>query len=432
MLNESTIAPKPLTVILVGIKDDPKRQDKRRLSLSAEESMVELSQLARTLGWEVRGILLQERDAPDPETYVGKGKARELSDLVSAEEASFVIVDGALSPAQARNLEDVTGVPAMDRAELILRIFASRAMTREGKLQVQLAAHRHRLSRLTGHGTEMSGQGGGIGTRGPGEQKIEMDRRLLRDKIAKLNRELQKVEQVRAEQRKRRKQSGIPLISLVGYTNAGKSTLFNALTLEETYQDDRLFATLDPWVRKWELPSGQVMLLVDTVGFIQGLPHELVAAFRSTLEESVDADVIVHVIDGSSPVWEQQVATVEGVLSDLGVSDRPRVNCFNKIDLLKDDLAVEILREKNPSVGVSALYGTGLAELTDTVVKMLAESRRTVTWFIPYAAYDVVFEIKRLGAILEERQGEDGVTVTCALLPADAERLAKRLGVDDQ
>ncbi len=430
MPNESSDRSRPLTVILAGIKDDRSRQDKRRLSLSAEESMGELSQLARTLGWEVGGMMLQERDAPDTETYVGKGKARELADMVSAEEASFVVVDGALSPAQARNLEDITGVPAIDRAELILRIFASRAMTREGKLQVQLAATSHRLSRLTGHGAEMSGQGGGIGTRGPGEQKIEMDRRLLRDKVAKLNRELRRLEQIRAEQRKKRKQSGIPLISLVGYTNAGKSTLFNALTQEESYQDDRLFATLDPWVRKWELPSGQMMLLADTVGFIQGLPHELVAAFRSTLEESVDAEVIIHVIDTSSPVWEQQMATVEGVLSDLGVSDRPRVNCFNKIDLVEDDLAVGILREKGPSVGISALHRTGLRDLTDTVVKMLAESRRNVTWFIPYAAYDVVFEIKRLGAVLEERQQEDGVTVTCALLPADAERLAKKLGVD--
>lgn len=429
MLIESNNESKPISVILVGIRDKGLISDTAKPYLSAQESMDELARLVLTLGWQPAGTVLQERDAPDSRTYVGKGKALELAGLAASREASFIVVDGALTPAQARNLEEITGVPAMDRAELILRIFASRAMTREGKLQVELAATRHKLSRLTGYGTNMSALGGGIGTRGPGEQKIEMDRRLARNRIAKLNRDLKKVELIRTEQRKKRSQSRVPVVSLVGYTNAGKSTLFNALTKEDAYQDDRLFATLDTWVRKWEIPSVQVVLLVDTVGFIQGLPHELVAAFRSTLEESVDADVIVHVIDASSPVWEQQMATVEGVLSDLGVSDRPRINCFNKVDLVPEDQAIAVVKEQRPSVAVSALHQTGLQELTDAVVGTLAETRQIATWFIPYSAYDLVFEIKRVGTVMEEHAEDSGVTVTVALLPGDAERLAKRPGV---
>lgn len=389
--------------------------------------MEELRSLSSTLGYIPCGVIVQERDAPDPATYLGKGKVSELADLVSSLEASLVVFDGVLSPVQAWNIQDVVGVPAIDRTELILRIFAARAQTKEGKLQVELAAARHALTRLAGHGRDMSALGGGIGTRGPGEQQLETERRLIRNRIAILNRKLKEVRRVRAGQRKRRKQSGMPLVSLVGYTNAGKSTLFNALTGQLALCDDMLFATLDPWVRKWEMSNGQIVLLCDTVGFIQGLPHELVAAFRATLEESVDADVLVHVVDSSSPVWEQQMATVEGVLTDLGANHLPRLTCFNKIDLLPQGEVPSGARSYGSSLAISALQRTGLLDLERAVTNLLAESRRTIVWDIPYAQWDVVYEIRRLGVILEEQHHKDGAIITCTIGIRDAERLARRL-----
>ncbi len=417
----------PIRVVLAGIRDGRARAKSESFGMTPEESMGELRQLSLTLGYVPCGEIVQERDAPDPATYLGKGKVSELAGLVSSLEASLVIFDGALSPVQVWNVQDATGVATIDRTELILRIFAARALTKEGKLQVELAATRHALTRLTGHGRDMSGLGGGIGTRGPGEQRLEMDRRLARNRISKLNRELKEVERVRAEQRKRRKQSGMPLVSLVGYTNAGKSTLFSALTGQETLCDDRLFATLDPWVRKWEMSSGQVVLLCDTVGFIQGLPHELVAAFRATLEESVDADALIHLVDSASPVWEQQIATVEGVLSDLEVDDLPRLTCFNKTDLLPEGKVTSVARSYEPSLAISALQETGLLDLERAVTDLLAESGRQVMWDIPYAQWDIIYEIRRLGVILEEKHHKDGATITCVMGSRDAQRLARKL-----
>lgn len=396
--------------------------------ISPDESMDELARLAETMDYEPCARVTQERNAPDPATYLGKGKVAELKDIVSREEASCVIIDGILSATQARNLEEALGVTAMDRTELILRIFAARANTSEGKLQVELARRRHELTRLSGFGKEMSNLGGGIGTRGPGEREIELDRRLIRERISRLGKELRKVEKVRTEQRKKRRESGIPLISLVGYTNAGKSTLFNALTGEEAYADDKLFATLDPWTRKWVLPAGETVLLVDTVGFIQGLPHELVAAFRATLEESVDSDVLVHVVDASSPAWPQQMATVAGVLTDLGVADRPRITCFNKMDRVPRAGLDTVLRLHAGSLAISALGEIGLDELAAHVSRELSGKRETVSWQVPYSRWDVVFEIRRAGVVRDEKHGDESALITCELKPEDVARFSRVLG----
>lgn len=422
---------RPERVVLAGIRDPGARTGQAGLSayvMSADESLDELARLAETMDYAPCARMVQERESPDRATYLGKGKVVELTALVEKEEATCVIIDAVLSPVQARNLEDETGVTVMDRTDLILRIFAARATTSEGKLQVELARKRRDLTRLTGFGKEMSNPGGGIGTRGPGEQKIEIDRRVIRARLSHLNQEFRKVARVRAEQRKKRRESGIPVISLVGYTNAGKSTLFNALTGEEAYADDKLFATLDPWTRKWALPNGQAVLLVDTVGFIQGLPHELVAAFRATLEESVDADLLVHVVDASSPAWPQQMATVTGVLNDLGVESRPTLTAFNKMDRVAREDLDSMLRLHQGGMAISALQETGLDMLSNIVAKVLAGKREVVSWHIPYAKWDILFEIRRVGVVLKERHGEDGATVTCELRPEDVARFSKVLG----
>jgi len=415
-------------VICAGIRGQNLYRKYSSFMLSPEESMQELCRLVQTLGYETCVVVTQERDAPDPATYFGKGKVMEISSLVSETDASYLVIDGQLTPFQVRNLEDATGIRVLDRTEVILKIFAARARTKEGKLQVELASNKHALTRLSGHGRDMSNPGGGIGTRGPGEQKLEADRRAIRRRIARLSREIEKLQKVRSEQKKRRKRSNIPLVSLVGYTNAGKSTLFNALTGQNVVCDDKLFATLDPWTRKWTLPSGQVILLCDTVGFIQGLPHELVAAFRATLEESLDADLLLHVVDLSSPVWMQQMATVERVLTQFGAQDLPRIMCFNKIDLTSSDIDLaSVKRRYTPSVAISALQGIGLNELSRAVEEHLGKNNQTISWKIPYSSWDVLYEIRRKGTVLNESHGPDGATVTCKLSPEHIAKFKKKL-----
>jgi len=405
----------------------PKSTEQEQMIFSSEESAQELVQLAETLDMEVCEVVIQHRFSPDPATYMGRGKVEEISRLVREHGVSYVLVDGQLSPTQAKNLQDATGAEVLDRTEVILRIFAQRARTKEGKLQVELATRRHELTHLTGYGTVLSSLGGGIGTRGPGEQKLEVDRRVIRNRIDVLTRELEKAGRVREVQRKRRKESMIPHVSLVGYTNAGKSTLFRALSgEEEVLCDDKLFATLDPWTRKWTLPSGKLVLLSDTVGFIQGLPHELIYAFRSTLEESLDADVLIHVVDISSQIWAEQIQTVENVLRELGAGHVPVVYAFNKSDKPMELDALEVASEYK-AIPISALYGWGLEELAVQIEEELAASTEVVSLNVPYVKWDLVSEIREHGTVLEETYGSTGAKITCRLSRHEIARLSKKL-----
>lgn len=306
--------------------------------------------------------------------YIGKGKAEELAVLVITTHADLVIFDDELSPAQQRNLERLLKTKVIDRTWLILDIFASRAASKEGKIQVELAQLCYLLPRLVGKGTALSRLGGGIGTRGPGETKLEVDRRRIRRRISILRKELEEIAKRRGLQRSNRKKSGLPLVSIVGYTNAGKSTLFNALTDSEVFVEDKLFATLDPTIRRCYLPSGDFMLLADTVGFIRKLPHDLIAAFRATLEEATYSDLLLHVVDASHPGKDDHLEAVEEVLRTLGIADRPVIIVLNKIDLIPGKLDRErILLEHPGAIPVSAETREGLDELLKTISKMLKD-----------------------------------------------------------
>lgn len=305
--------------------------------LPAEESLAELRELARTAGADVVGSATQKLDHPVAATYIGKGKVEEVVEGRKAANANVVIFDDELSPSQQRNLERALGVKVIDRTALILDIFATRAQTREGRLQVALAQMQYLLPRLAGQWSHLERMEGAIGTRGPGETQIETDRRLIRSRISKIKRDLEEVRTQRALYRRRRERAGMPVVALVGYTNAGKSTLMKALSGADVLAEDKLFATLDPVTRRLRLPSGEVVLLTDTVGFIQKLPTDLVAAFRATLEELAEADLLLHVIDIShSSAWEH-TRSVEQTLADLGVEDRPTLLALNKVDLLRDE-----------------------------------------------------------------------------------------------
>lgn len=416
-------------VLLAGLADRSQGSKGEDLFFDVEESMEELKRLAETLGFIPLNAVVQDRISPDPRTYFGKGKVSDLLAMIEESGAEALLVNGILSPIQAKNLEEALGVPVMDRPQVILRIFAQRARSKEGKIQVQLASLQYQLTRMVGRGKEMSNQGGGIGTRGPGETKLEEDRRLVKERIGRLQAQLAKIASIREGQRKKRLASSLPRVSLVGYTNAGKSTLFNALTGEDVLCDDKLFATLDPWVRRWHLPSGQVMLLTDTVGFIQGLPHDLVAAFQSTLEESLDADILVHVVDVSSRVFADEIRVVEKVLTDLGANSIPRITCFNKVDRVQGVDIGSLVDRFAPSVAISALNRTGLDDLTAAIQRVLDETQSTASFVIPYSLYSMVHEIREVGTIIKEDHGQEGTTVTCRLSHEDKERFEKRLAV---
>lgn len=354
--------------VLVGLETRAEPQ-----LVTLEESLAELGRLANTAGAQVVAKLSQKRPLPDQKYYIGPGKLIELQNLANACSADTVIFDISLSPSQQRNLEEFLDLKVIDRTELILDIFALHAKTREGKLQVELAQDNFLLSRLSGYGVAMSRLGGGIGTRGPGETKLEYDRRHLRSRISELKREIKKLAAERNIRREKRKKSHFPLVALVGYTNAGKSTLLNALSKAEVLAQDKLFATLDPTIRRVYLPAKQTILLTDTVGFIQKLPHQLVAAFSATLEEVSQADLLLHIVDASSPCFEDQINAVYNVLEELNCVAKPIITVFNKSDQLKKKIPKDIIEKYQPTLLISALTKAGLDDLKELIAKVLSK-----------------------------------------------------------
>jgi GTPase len=340
--------------------------------------MDELGLLAQSAGAQVVGRVIQDRPRRDPATLIGRGKAEEVARLADETSADVLVFDDELSPAQQRNLEEAVGRKTLDRTQLILDIFARRARTREGRLQVELAQLDYMLPRLTGRGVLLSRLGGGIGTRGPGETKLETDRRRIRQRIANIRRDIEKVRRDRHTRRAGRQRSDTPLVALVGYTNAGKSTLFNALTRADTAISDQLFMTLDPLVRRAPLGGGQEVLLADTVGFIQKLPHSLVAAFRATLEEITASDLVLHVMDAAAEDLEEREAAVEAVLKEIGAQDCPRIVVLNKADAAPEGRARNLQDGRAGSVVVSARTGEGLAELKEAIAARLGLRTRSV------------------------------------------------------
>lgn len=377
-----------------------------------EDSLDELWELAEDAGLEVVDRFVQKRATPDPATFIGKGKAEELGAIVEPDE--LIIFDNELSPAQQGNLAEIIDAPVLDRTQLILDIFAQRAQSREGKIQVELAQLNHLLPRLTGAGKALSRLGGGIGTRGPGETKLETDRRRLRKRISDLRAELEEIRKVRATHRARRDQMAAPVVALVGYTNAGKSTLLRELSGTDTFVADQLFATLDPTIRRWELPDGRWVFLTDTVGFIRRLPHTLVAAFRATLEEILFADLILHVIDVSHPQAREQQEAVEQVLAEIGAA-QPVINVYNKIDKIPAGIEAG-----GAGVPVSALTGENLDRLGAEVAAFFSSLFSVQKFHFSFANFGEASRLRELGRVLEERFTETGVEITAEVDQATA------------
>ncbi len=375
-----------------------------------EASLDELSELVKTAGAQVLDRMIQKLPNIHPGTYIGSGKVEELSMLIRMHDATGVVCDDELSPVQMKNLEDVLGVKVMDRTMVILDIFAGRASTSEGKIQVELAQLRYQASRLTGKGGAMSRLGGGIGTRGPGEKKLEVDRRLIHERISHLKRDLEAVVKHRQVQRKQRMEQMCPVVCIVGYTNAGKSTLLNHLTGADVLAEDQLFATLDPTTRSYTMPDGQNVMFTDTVGFIRKLPHHLIQAFRSTLEEARYADEILHVVDCSNPNMDVQMHTVYETLRDLEIEDKPVITVFNKLDRLEE---APILRDFHAerTVMVSALRNEGFSDLLLAVSEVLKEAREYIECRLDYQQAGMISRIRQYGQVLSEAYEPDGIYI---------------------
>lgn len=377
---------------------------------SVETSLDELGELAETAGAEAVGRIVQNRESIHPGTYIGKGKIEEVAELADRLGASGIICDDELTPAQMKNLGEALDLKVMDRTMVILDIFAQRASTREGKLQVELAQLRDRLTRLVGMGRSLSRLGGGIGTRGPGEKKLEVDRRRIRDRISQLKKELAEVTADREVRRAVRTKNQVPVAAIVGYTNAGKSTLLNYLTGAGVLEEDKLFATLDPTTRSLTLENGQKLLLTDTVGFIRKLPHHLVDAFRSTLEEAKYADIILHVVDSSNPNFDMQMYVVYDTLKQLGIQDKPVITVWNKQDLLEEPVTVRDFKA-DKTVKISARTGQGLDDLLSAVSELLRESKILVEKTFPYDRAGDIQIIRTYGQLLKEEYLPEGILI---------------------
>ncbi len=382
------------------------------------QSLAELAELAKTAGAEPVCAVIQNREQIHSGTYVGKGKLEEIKEIAEDKDIETIICDDELSPAQLRNLNDYFDIKVIDRTIMILDIFAMRAETSEGKIQVELAQLSYNLTRLVGLRDSLSRLGGGIGTRGPGEKKLEMDRRLVRNRISALKRELESVKKSREISRKKRSESRIPLAAIVGYTNAGKSTLLNRLTGADILAEDKLFATLDPATRLYQYENGQQILFTDTVGFINKLPHHLINAFRSTLEEAKYADIILHVVDISNPRAEQQMDVVYDTLKALGITDKKIITVYNKADAQSDDIMPGKDKRSDMTVRISAKTGAGVSHMLDCIIEALYDGMRYIEKEITYADAGKIQMIRTYGQLLSEKYTENGIAIT-ARIPKD-------------
>ena len=397
---------------LIEIKDN---ETERALLISvdtgefnAEASIEELAQLALTAGAEVEGMMVQKRPSVSVSTFVGTGRLEEICSFCENNEIDIIIEDGELTPVQVRNLEDKAGVRVIDRTTLILDIFAGRARSAEGKIQVELAQLKYSLPRLSGKGTGLSRLGGGIGTRGPGETKLETDKRHIRRRIQFLNAELDKIEKRRNAMHIRRQKNGVEAVAVVGYTNAGKSTLMNRLTQAGVLAEDKLFATLDPTARRLTLKNGREIMLIDTVGLISRLPHQLVDAFRSTLEEALWADVILNVCDASNPECSAHTAVTQNLLDSLGCAGKPIINVLNKCDLVPNILDYDLIGK---SVRISAKTGYGIDELLEQIEKALPQTRRRVRMLIPFDKGSIAGALRENGVVHSQEYTEKGILI---------------------